>query len=342
MRTALAAAALTGLAFSIASAACPVNQFATKDGSCVASCPSGYFGQTSTHLCKPCYNTGYAKCRDGRPSSATKCATGYYLVGGRCMPADKVPAGAYGAANGVLVSCGTGVEKCSAAGISACKTGYALSSDGKHCTISSITSSAPASTPTAGGCPTNGVCDASGKLTSCTSGTYAAEGKCATSCPAGYTPYWPPDTQFRNKSPSNDYTCAACDINHHATECWQDFGGVINACEEGFKLDDLTYTCQQVCGEGTWADPATKNSNGVAHMNGCPAGQWIWATLTTSPSTMTREQCAYSSQPCNCVDCSSSAYGHHDGWRSATCNDFTGTAVTCKDNFTLGSDGFCH
>ncbi|GAA6039705.1 hypothetical protein JCM8097_001362 [Rhodosporidiobolus ruineniae] len=336
-----------------------------------SSCPSGQYQVAGTSACKPCYRDYYAVCTSGRPTGATKCATGYYLAGGRCMPAAKIPPGYYGAANGTLIGCGPGVSSCDEShGVTACKTGYTLVNG--HCTLGTAAPS----------CPTNGICS-NGKLVSCTNSTYASNGVCVSSCPSGSLAYYrgycvagstcPADSFFqtaetREYSPnlpaSADNTCHNCAHSGtlSAAVCMTDYPGPIDHCTDGYTYSPDPYGCFKSCPAGQFpggsngdcikcTDPLAatcfadsgKASSCIAPyffdqasqscLNGCPAGQFVGSIGNIN---ITRQTCDASNTRCYCYDCGSTGFNdHHNGWKSATCADYTGYALTCKEGFTL-------
>ncbi|GAA6039739.1 hypothetical protein JCM8097_001379 [Rhodosporidiobolus ruineniae] len=265
---------------------CKTSYFLTADKkSCTKTCPDSSFGNTATGACTACASSTYKTCTNARVTSATSCIDGYALKAGRCMALSLVPAGQY-VKDGKVYACPTGQKTCTEAGLTTCAAGYTLSTDGKSCTL----------TPTTPSCPTNGVCDSTGALTSCTNGLYAYEGACVATCPSPSMPYWrgtcvtgtcPTDSFL--KSDKTGYpvgtvpSCPQCDTNDPplATSCYGhtplgqapckpcadpnaatcSFVSVGNgqtlSCKTGYSLDYKNRVCINSCPDGLYYDGYT-------------------------------------------------------------------------------------
>ncbi|GAA5895321.1 hypothetical protein JCM6882_006643 [Rhodosporidiobolus microsporus] len=276
------------------------NNYFLSNGQCVQTCPASTFANAATSSCKACYAPSYAACKNARVTSATACVSGYYLTGGRCMPETSIPKGKYGK-DGRIYSCPAGQASCTAAGPTSCKTGFSLSTDGKTCEAKSL-------------CPAHSICDAAGKVTGCT-----------------------PDSELV------DGVCSYC--GPHVTSC---FKGNVLSCEEGHT--SFSNQCWKSCPDGQHAsdntdaatcvpcsDPLAVNCFPNGDTKACSGDSWPDGTQPGRPCVTQCDVGDYISG----VD-----HGSKSQWscascppNSATCADYTGKPLTCKDGYALRADG---
>ncbi|TNY20834.1 hypothetical protein DMC30DRAFT_231379 [Rhodotorula diobovata] len=111
---------------------CARGRYMTPTKQCVApnACPAGTYPSASTLSCKKCAQSNAKTCKDGSSTGSTSCIAGSCLSTNHCVYIARMGSDEYCTAEGVRASCAEGVSKCTAAGATACKYGYTLSSQG--------------------------------------------------------------------------------------------------------------------------------------------------------------------------------------------------------------------
>ena len=196
---------------------------ATK-GYCVTSCPAGYYGDTTTWTCQPCYSGGVpnyyacATCNGGAATNCLSCNTNTFLypVDSSCIK--PCPTGWWGDIPALL-----------------CKPCYAITTTTRQPCRSCF-----------GGLATS--------CNTCNTGNYyfAIDHSCLITCPNGYyaTGLAYPNNIcnqcYQYNPPTNpDGTCATC-TGPNANQCL--------SCNYGWYLDLTTGKCVATCPIGYWAD----------------------------------------------------------------------------------------
>ncbi|GAA6039731.1 hypothetical protein JCM8097_001375 [Rhodosporidiobolus ruineniae] len=292
-----------------------------------------------------CYASTYATCSNTRVTGATSCVTGYYLNGGRCMPASAIPAGSYGSADGKVVNCGEGVKACSATGISSCQTSYFLTADKKSCVKSCPTSSfANTATSSCTACYSSiyKTCT-NAKVTgatACTDGYALKGGRCMPNslvpageyvkdgkvyaCPAGQATCTSagPSTCKTGYSLSSDGTsCVAKPACPAHADC--DSTGKVVSCNDGW-IYYLNSAGATACVDSRPAGAFLYVDRNI-YVDSCPAKTWHYDMSTCYGPTCPQ---SWIDHELECHDC---------GENALTCDQ--NHAITCEPGFdTWGDD----
>lgn len=256
-------------------------------GQCISSCPSGFWQDTYTRTCQPCWSSSSppytcATCYGSRDTNCLSCHDGSFLHQGQCI--NPCPDGYWS---------DTSVRECKPCWSSttspfSCKTCDAkYDSNCLSCNIgtfqypmgygrcidicpdgfygdNSIWQCKPCYTSTGGSAlPGKYTCvtcygPAATNCKSCQIGTYysSIENICVTSCPDGYyadnSPY--PYNQcrkcYQSSPPSNlDGTCATC-YGPDSNQCY--------TCDSPLFFDATTGRCVSTCPIGYWGNPSSK------------------------------------------------------------------------------------
>mgnify|MGYP000876556740 FL=1 len=192
-------------------------------GTCVRTCPPGFWGDTATSTCKNCYSSG---------SSPYTCAT--------CI----------GPANNECVSCNTGYLY-SGQCLASCPTGYYADSSTKTCQSCHVRSTSPFSCRT---------CNAGGSSNcqSCTENTYLypnTYGECIDPCPDGYwgdTTTWTCQPCYNNPDGTDRKECETC-FGPAATSCL--------TCPTGTYYFSVDKSCLSTCPPGYYANGLSNPNN---------------------------------------------------------------------------------
>ncbi|GAA5948934.1 hypothetical protein JCM10213_005766 [Rhodosporidiobolus nylandii] len=243
-----------------------------------------------------CFSATYATCSSARSSGATSCVSGYFLTSaGRCMAAANIPTGFYGSSDGRLVSCGSGVQSCTEAGVTACLDLHGLlfehvqdllerpveccvelvslfsSSVASALLIARFPSLPRSSTGnylTGGRCmpasavPAGSYGGSDGALHKCSTGQATCTEVGPVTCKSGY--------QLSSDGSSCDLlpTCPShtiCDSTGATTSCetgfWRYGQQCLEACPAGVKQYPTTMTCYaDACPARTWSYVLNENS----------------------------------------------------------------------------------
>ena len=206
----------------------PAFLYPDSEGECRTPCPDGFWGDTSSRTCKPCWSSASSPftcktCTTGSSSSCTSCNVGSFLYGGEC-----------------LVSCPDGYWADESTQI--CQPCY-NNPDGSATQQACATCSGPEGT----------------NCLTCFAGTYyfSVDMSCLSTCPPGYyaddSPY--PDNLCRqcyqnDPSISLDGTCATCS-GPDSNQCL--------TCNGSWYLDSTTGKCVDSCPAGYIAVSSTPN-----------------------------------------------------------------------------------
>ena len=314
-------------------------------GQCITSCPEGYWGDTSSWECKPCWSSTTSPvtcktCNAGGSSNCLSCNVGafqYPMDSGSCL--DVCPDGFY-ADNSDWK----------------CKACYSTGVIGKSACLTCFG-------PLATNCKT---CSAPATFYS------PVDNSCVTTCPDGYyadnSDY--PENQCRKcyqyNPPLNlDGTCATCD-GPSSNRCL--------SCNSSQFLDSTTNTCVNTCPAGWWGDltsntckpcyqaPLTTDFVQSCSMcvgpsstdcTGCPAGSFLYSVngscLLNCPSIgFWEDSSSHTCKACyqytaasptdnTCVSCSGSNPNNCLSCNSTTFLDQT--TNTCTFNCPIGYYG---
>ena len=277
-------------------------------GACTATCPTGYWADSSNHECMPCYiNTS------GPDYSCTTCVVGSaYNQCTSCSGSTYLNLPSTGA-------CTT-----------TCPTGYWADSSNNECMPCYISTSGPYYS-----CTTCVVGAAYNQCTSCSGSTYLnlpSTGACTTTCPTGY---WA-DSSNNECMPcyisttAPYYSCTTCVVGSAYNQC--------TSCSGSTFLNlPSTGACTTTCPNGYWADTANNEcmpcySNGVSPYSceTCYAGSNN-NCYTCFPNTF-----LYNSQ---CIaPCPNGYYGEASTNTCTACYNSGSSPYTCTTCFGQSND----
>ncbi|GAA5895295.1 hypothetical protein JCM6882_006637 [Rhodosporidiobolus microsporus] len=287
--------------------ACKTGFFLTTDKSaCSASCGNGFYGDASTGTCVGC-STGALACT---ATVALSCNFGYELASGSCR---KTCPPAYYLVDGICTSCAANVKSCTAAGITACATGFLFSVDQKSC-IASCGAAEYASGSSCKNCPTNSAsCDASGAVLTCKVGFFKDGSSCSSQCSEGT---FVNAASICSPCPSNSKSCTA---------------SAVTACNSGYAVSSDTKSCIRVCEAGFYL----LNGNCVPCASGAASCNSLGQTLLCKAGLFRSGG--------SCVGaCPSIAYAAPDGV-CVTCPSYSSSCtaagpIGCQSGYALSED----
>ena len=266
------------------------------NGECLDTCPTGFWEDTSTNTCQPCYYSSSGSspftchtCSGPADNECDSCFSGTFLYSGQCL--DSCPDGYWGdTSTHTCQSCfssGIGPSytctTCSAgtdSDCNSCDTGFFLHpNSGGKC----LDSCPPGywddtSTNTCESCYTNitgpyytcATCSGGGandNCDSCHSGTFLHASQCISSCPDGF---WEDISTNKcqfcfNSTAGPAFSCATC-ISGESKGC--------TSCPSGtFLYPNTSGQCLSQCPEDYWGDTSTNTcqvcSSSTANMSGC-------------------------------------------------------------------------
>ena len=300
------------------------------NGQCLAPCPDGYWGDTTTWTCQSCYNPSgsptrkaCATCFGPSSTSCVSCPSGtyYFNIDNSCL--SSCPNGFYPNENSCarcyqndspnyldetcLTCTGPNSNQCQSCGsfqyldsttgkcVNTCPIGwYADPTTNKciHCYQASSSSSTYQNCYTCtGGTYTD--------CTACLSGTflYQDDQTCLSNCPNGWWGDLPSLTckicyQYTATNPTV-FTCATCNGGNYYN---------CQTCNSPYFLDSITNTCVQTCPAGYW---------GASSSNTCQL------CYSTGSSTAACKTCSGGSNT-QCTSCNRGTYLYTSG-TSNTC-----------------------
>ena len=221
-------------------------QPAPDDTSCLTTCQTGYWKDTTNHVCTPC-NAACEACLDGTHTQCSSCNSGFFLQPlpstSTCL--DFCPQGYWGnTGSHTCDTCSTACSGCTGASDTQCT----------DCNPGYFLQPAPSATTCLNSCPpgywedtTNHICalcdtscavcldGTNTRCSSCNPGYFLQQGStiCLDSCPAGS---WP---NSRSSTCENcDISCAICSSSDN-TQC--------SACNPGYFLQPSSTICLSTC-----------------------------------------------------------------------------------------------
>ena len=195
---------------------------------CLDPCPTGFWGDTSSNTCKPCWDSPTIApftcltCNSPSSGGCTSCNSGHYLypsMQGQCL--ERCPDGFF--ANATSGAC-------------------------ESCWVNTVLNTDPRSCKTCASGPKSSEC------TSCTPGTFLhpnTGGQCVLPCPDGFwQDIYTHTCRACWSSAVSPYSCATCD-GAHSENCltcnpgsYLHNGQCINPCPDGFWGDNSTLQCK--------------------------------------------------------------------------------------------------
>ena len=217
---------------------CSSGTYLQPSGGCKTTCPTGYYGDSSSKTCKVC-NSACTICVDSTATTCTSCSLNYYLQpsSGGCK--STCPSTGYfpDTSSKSCKPCNSACSVCidsSSANCTACTTGYFLQLTGTGCSPNCALGGW--SDPTTNKCQKCSIqcmtClnnSASG-CTLCSFGYFTQPNStsCLTTCPdAGFYKDY-----LRRTCSACDISCARCNSTSYCTEC-----------NQGYYLQPLTSLC---------------------------------------------------------------------------------------------------
>ena len=273
---------------------------------CLDTCPDGFWGDTVTYTCKPCWSSSVSPyscvtCNAQSSGSCLKCDSPYFLYPntiGQCLLT--CPDGFW--AN-------SGSRTCDSCWISTSSSPYSCKtclSSGSSNQCTSCAAGAFLHPNTEGECVApcpdgfwgdtySNTCQPCWSSTvqpytcascmgphstnclSCNPDTFLYQGQCITSCPAGY---WGDTSSWECKpcwsSTTSPFTCKTCDAggssnclscNVGAFQYPMDYGSCLNACPDGFYADNSDWKCKACYSTGVTGKSACSTCFGPLATN---------------------------------------------------------------------------
>ena len=231
-------------------------QPAPSSTTCLNTCPTEYWQDTTTRKCMPCDNA-CSDCLDGTHTQCSSCKLGYFLQPSSTTCLDSCPTIGYwqDTTNHLCASCNNWCSECTGSlntQCSACSPGYFLQ---------------PSSTTCLDTCPdgywgdslshTCVLCHTSCEV--CSDGTHT---QCAF-CKPGYF-LQPSSTTCLNYCPhgswkdTTNHICSSCDIS--CSVCTGANNDECSSCNSGYFLQPApsTSTCLNSCPTGYWGDATSR------------------------------------------------------------------------------------
>ena len=217
-------------------------QPAPSTTTCLNSCPSGYWEDTTNHICPPC-DPSCSECLDGTNIQCSSCKPGYFLQPSSTICLDSCQSGYWGdTVNHICPPCDDACSNCTDSTVnqcSACKPGYFLQPSSTICLDScpvgywrNTTSNTCMECDIACSNCTNAT---NTECSACNTGYFLQPSSttCLSSCPNGAFP-----NSTSNLCLNCDISCALCTGPAH-TEC--------SACKPGFFLQPSSTSCLSSC-----------------------------------------------------------------------------------------------